>query len=94
MSRKPCASWATCPPGYGADLRLAIVAEAARRGLVERLKVKRYGRRKITSMLADWNDLRRIVADRPDDELQAAFDRCEEWVGFAVGEAGMKEETA
>ena len=47
----------------------------------------RYGRRKITSMLADWNALRAAVANGDVEATQAAFDRCEEWIDFAFGSA-------
>ena len=47
----------------------------------------RYGRRKITSMLSDWNALRAAVANGDVEATQASFDRCEEWVGFAFGSA-------
>ena len=45
----------------------------------------RYGRRKISRMFNDWNNLRAAVASGDLDAIQHHFDRCEEWVDFAFG---------
>ena len=45
----------------------------------------RYGRRKISRMFNDWNNLRAAVASGDIEAIQHHFDRCEEWVDFAFG---------
>ncbi len=52
--------------------------------------VPRYGQRRIDLMLPEWNALRELVSNTADKELQDAFARCDEWIGWAFGEAGMK----
>lgn len=47
----------------------------------------RYGRRTIQSMMRNWDRLRKAAAASGDDEVQAAFDACEEWVGYSFGAA-------
>lgn len=46
---------------------------------------ERYGRRKISKMLAEWDALRHAVAAEGTPRVQAAFDACEEWIDFAFG---------
>lgn len=47
----------------------------------------RYGRRKITTMMRDWERLRKAAAASGDLDVQDAFDYCEEWVGYSFGAA-------
>lgn len=51
----------------------------------------RYGRRKISRMLAEWNRLREAVHREGTPAVLAAFEACEEWVDFAYAQA--REET-
>jgi hypothetical protein len=52
---------------------------------------ERYGRRKVSRMLAEWDALRSAVAGGDPEATQAAFDACEEWVDFAFGRASLRE---
>lgn len=47
--------------------------------------IERYGRRKVSKMLAEWNSLRQAVATGDIEAAQRAFDKCEEWIDFAFG---------
>lgn len=48
---------------------------------------ERYGRRKVSRMLLEWNVLRSAIATGDPEASQAAFDACEEWIDFAFGRA-------
>lgn len=45
----------------------------------------RYGRRKISRMLAEWNAHRAAVASGDIARIQETMDACEEWIDFAFG---------
>jgi hypothetical protein len=53
---------------------------------------ERYGRRKISKMLKEWNRLREAVRGGDIERIQDAFDDCEEWVDFAFGKSGGGDE--
>ena len=52
---------------------------------------ERYGRRKVSRMLAEWNDHRAAVASGDMAAIQATFDACEEWIDFAYGQSAERE---
>lgn len=56
-------------------------------------KEPRYGRRPISTMLANWDSLRRACAESGNQDVQDAFDACEEWVGFSLGAASTATTT-
>ncbi len=61
---------------------------------VARMRVPdRYGRRKVSRMLAEWNALRSALASGDREATQEAFDACEEWIDFAYGRAALAGET-
>lgn len=54
----------------------------------------RYGRRTLSSMLKDWHSLRCAVATGEIENIQSAFDRCEEWIDFSFMTARKSSETS
>ncbi len=46
----------------------------------------RYGKRRVSKMLAEWNRLREAVREGNLEGIQNAFDACEEWIDFAFGQ--------
>ena len=46
----------------------------------------RYGKRRVSKMLAEWNRLREAVREGNLEGIQDAFDACEEWIDFAFGQ--------
>jgi len=46
----------------------------------------RYGNRRVSKMLAEWNRLREAVREGNLEGIQNAFDACEEWIDFAFGQ--------
>lgn len=46
---------------------------------------ERYGRRKVTKMLAEWDAHRKAVASGDMEAAQSTLDACEEWIDFAFG---------
>ena len=45
----------------------------------------RYGNRRVSKMLTEWNRLREAVREGNLDGIQHAFDAFEEWIDFAFG---------
>jgi hypothetical protein len=46
----------------------------------------RYGNRRVSKMLTEWNRLREAVREGNLEGIQDAFDACEEWIDFAFGQ--------
>ena len=44
---------------------------------------RRYGRRKVTKMYAEWNRMREVCRAEGTPAIQDALDDCEEWIDFA-----------
>jgi ribosomal protein S20 len=51
----------------------------------------RYGNRRVSKMLTEWNRLREAVREGNIEGIQHAFDACEEWIDFAFGKNVNKE---
>lgn len=47
----------------------------------------RYGKRRVSKMLSEWNRLREAVREGNLEGIQNAFDACEEWIDFAFGQS-------
>jgi len=45
----------------------------------------RYGNRRVSKMLTEWNRLREAVREGNIEGIQHAFDACEEWIDFTFG---------
>lgn len=49
-----------------------------------------YGRAKIVTIKKDFDDLRAAIRSHDAKETEKAWDRCERWVDFVMGDAAKK----
>lgn len=48
--------------------------------------VDRFGQRRVPKMYQEWNRLREAIrSGASHEDIEAAFEACEEWVDFAFG---------
>lgn len=62
------------------------ITDKGREALEVRITTDRYGKRRVSKMLAEWNRLREAVREGNLEGIQNAFDACEEWIDYAFGQ--------
>jgi hypothetical protein len=51
----------------------------------------RYGQVPIVKIIRDFNDLRKAIRNHDSEATEAAWERCERWLGFVIGSASRGE---
>lgn len=50
----------------------------------------RYGNARISTIIRDFNDLRKAIRSHDTEATEAAWERCERWLGFVFGSVNQE----